>query len=294
MRWREAPSIWLSDRRGALMRDGGRMIIASRANIIGASSWGPYVDERDAINKSADVIDRVRPDWTPEAKQVALAIGYEESRYGVTKDWLIPNASAAGEMVPSYNWGAIMGKGDAGVITHADHTADNKPVTYSFAAFSSPEAGFEYWASRWEKIPRSSPGATLKAASTGNARGVSEAMYAACWFSGTCPPSCTDDQRIDAYANVIVGAAKHVVPLLDLGPDFEGDVAVVLGDRIGLPLGNCPWHDHYKGAGGGGTGGGTKPAPTSPASTDSGPGWGTALLVGVAIGIPLIGKVIIG
>lgn len=294
MLWRPASSIWLSDRRGALLRDGGRMIVsATRINVVGASSWGPYADEREAINKSADVIDRVRPDWPAEAKQVALAIGYEESRYGVTKDWLIPNASAPGEMVPSYNWGAIMGKGDAGQITHADHTADGKPVNYTFAAFSSPDAGFEYWASRWEKIPRSAPGATLKAASVGNARGVSEAMYAACWFSGTCPPSCTDDQRIDAYAKVILGAAQHVVPMLDLGPDTEGDVAVTLGERLGLPLGNCPWHDHYKGAGGGG--GGTTPTPSTPVQGDTGPGFGTAvLLFGVAVGIPLIGKVIIG
>lgn len=292
MLWKPPPSIWLSDRRYMLMRDGRRMVVASsRINVVGAITWGPYADEREAINKSADVIDRVRPDWSPEAKQVALAIGYEESRYGVTKDWIKSDGS------PSYNWGAIMGNGDAGVITHADHTADGKPVTWKFAAFTSPEAGFDYWASRWEKIPKSAPGATLKAASVGNARGVSEAMYAACWFSGTCPPSCTDDQRIDAYANVIVGAAKHVVPLLDVGPDAEGESAVVLGERLGLPLGNCPWHDHYKGAGGGDGGGvGPKgPTPTKPATqADDSSGLGTVLLVGAAIAVPLIGKAVLG
>ncbi len=178
----------------------------------------------------------------------------------MTSDWLMPDGS------PSYNWGAVVGKGTAGTIAHADRTADNKSTTSNFAAFHTPEEGFEFWASRWEKIPKGT-GAALKAAADGNARGVAEAMYAACWFTGT---SGTDAERIDAYAKVILGAAQHVVPLLDVGADASPELAVQLGQPIGLPLGNC-----------------AKPAPSTRVQPTS--GLETALLVGVMVGVPLIG-----
>jgi hypothetical protein len=263
------------------LRDGGRM---RHLTIIGAgpSTWGPYADERAAINASADVIDRVKPDWNDAQKQVALAIGWAESRYGVTKDWLMPDGS------PSWNWGATVAKGTAGTIPHADHTADNKPVTWNFAAFHTADEGFKFWADRFPK-------AALAAAADGNARGVSEGMYAACWFSGTCPPSCTDAARIDAYAKVILGAAKHVMPLVDTDGEGTGGGSILeLGQTVGLPLGKCSWHDNYvPGGGGGGGGGGAKPPPSTTPATSGSDSGGGLWIAALALGVPLAGWVLL-
>lgn len=275
--WRSSGWPWLSSRRGALLRDGTRMLELEHVTIVGASGWGPYASEADAVNQSADVIDRVKPDWSDEQKQVALAIGWAESRFGVTKDWLMPDGT------PSWNWGATVAKGTRGTISHGDHTADAKPTTYQFAAFNTPEEGFKFWADRFPK-------AALEAAKEGNARGVSEGMYAACWFSGTCPPSCSDAARIDAYAKVIVGAAAHVVPMITTSDGDHPESAIVLGQTVGLPLGKCSWHDGYTGSGKTSSQPTKTPPTTTPvtsaesASSGSGVFW-----IAVAVGVPLVG-----
>lgn len=232
--------------------------------VIGAPSpWGPYANEKEAVLASMDVIDAVRPDWPDAAKKIGLGIGWAESRFGVTPDWQFPSGN------PSWNWGAMVMKGNAGTIKHPDHEAMGKATTYDFAAWNTAEDGFRAWANMMEQA-RLAP--ALAAMKEGNARGVAEGMYAACLFSGTCPPDCSDTQRIERYAQLILGAVGHLAPLGGWDPN-----EVFLGTRMNVPLGKCSWHDDYKGpkpTGGGGT-------PTSSPSSGS----STGLLVGVGLAI---------
>lgn len=160
------------------------------------SAWGPYPDEDAAIAAGYMLAGVLRPSWSNAARLMATAIGYAESRFGVTPDWQFPDGT------PSYNWGAVVAVGNAGTISHGDHDKDGKPVTYKFAAFVRPQDGFEFWASRW---PGQLP------AQGGNARAVSKAMFDAHWFTGT---KGTIDDRIEAYAKLIVGASQHVASRL--------------------------------------------------------------------------------
>lgn len=226
--------------------------------VLGAPSpWGPFANEADAIRAAYDDVGFVHPEWTEGQKQIAVAIGWAESRLGVTPDFQFKTGD------PSWNWGAVVASQkqiDAGMfITHADHTADNKPTTMKFAAFLNQTEGFEYWADRW-------PG--LAAAKDGNARGVAEAMYASCWFSATCPPYCTDATRIEAYAQIILGASQKVAKTLGI------PLAVTIGTLLGLPMGKCAFHDKPTTGGGG----------SSSSSADSGAGIGTVLGV-AAVGL---------
>lgn len=228
--------------------------------IIGAPApWGPYANEKAAVLASMDVIDEVRPDWPDAAKKIALAIGFAESRFGVTPDWQFPDGT------PSWDWGAMVMKGTRGTLPHPDHTADGKPVTWGFAAWNTPQEGFAAWARMMER-PGLAP--ALAAMKAGNATGTAEGMYADCLYSGTCPPDCSDKARIERYGKLIVGAVKHLAPLGEWTPD-----EVTIGSMVGLKLGKCSWHE---------SGGGGVAKSTAGESSSSGIGWalGAVALVG--------------
>jgi hypothetical protein len=163
---------------------------------VSVSDWGPYASEHDAVEGSWLMVRAMRPTWTPSAALVATAIGYAESRFGVTPDWQLPDGS------PSFNWGATVGAGDRGSLEHADHDKNGKPVVYKFRAYWTPNDGFDFWARNWPAVD---------AAQSGDARAVSRRMYEAHWFTGT---KGSDADRVEAYAKVIDGAARHVQALL--------------------------------------------------------------------------------
>lgn len=196
-----------------------------------ADDWGPYADEREAVEASFLMVRGAHPEWTPAGWLVATAIGWTESRFGVTPDWQFPDGT------PSFNWGAAVGTGGKGHLEHPDKDKDGKPIVSQFAAFFTPEDGLTYWL-------HAMPPEAIKAAQQGNARGVSEAMYAHCLFTGT---KGADADRIDAYAQLIVGAAGHVrsflnPKLLEAASGPAEPNKVLIGRTVGLKLGNCPTH----------------------------------------------------
>lgn len=225
-------------RHGALMRDGSRMIVR---DVVGADPvvkkpWGPYDDEEQTTHAIDSLLQAVVPDWTRTGQLGLLGIFYGESRYGVTPDWQYPDGT------PSWNMGAVIRGTSAGpTLPHPDHDAMGKPITQAFAAFPNPTEAIQYYVRNFQKLKGG-----VEAMQAGNARAVAEAMYASCWFSGTCPPSCTDAARIEAYARAIVGQTSHVAKVLGETSKMQ------LGQIVGLPLGKCTWHDGYVGKGGSG------------------------------------------
>jgi hypothetical protein len=173
--------------------------------VVGAKSpWGPYKDENDAIGWSWMNVGNVAVDWSEAARQIALAIGYAESRFGVTPDWQFDDGR------PSYNWGAMVASADmiarGEFLEHADHDAKGTPVRYRFGAHPSASDGIARWV-------RLLPKDAVAAAQVGDARGVAAAMYRAHWYTGTAG---TDADRIAAYAKMIHGAAAHTTKALGI------------------------------------------------------------------------------
>jgi len=161
------------------------------------------------IRQADAVVRRRQPSLNAAARQIALAIGLLESGYGVDGSWVFEDGTK------SYNWGALVGKGTAGSIDHGDKTADGAPTSYLFKAFRSMDEGFDAFFATWSRGDISGIGhpevvhetTTLPPASRGDARGVATTMYAHGYYTGV---KGTADDRIDAYANAIVGAARTV------------------------------------------------------------------------------------
>lgn len=220
--------------------------------------WGPYGSEAAAIFESNRVIQKVWPDANPAQRQMALAIGWAESRFGVTPDWQFPDGT------PSYNWGAVTSVGGQKSLPHADHDAAGNPITQGFAAYGSAEGGFSAFLNVWGKLAGS-------AAATGDAVLVAAIMYDRHYYTGT---SGDRTARVRAYAGMIGGGAAKVAAAL-------GESNAVWTNRKDVP------------APAGGTGGGS-PAPGGggapaleavPDTSDT----KTGLIIGSVLGLGVFG-----
>jgi len=236
------------------MRNGPPM---SRTIVGAKAPWGPFASEAEATRASWETVRSEGTRWAMSsggvwndaASVIALAIGYAESRFGVTPDWQYPDGT------PSWNWGAMIvypytTTDPTKFITHGDHTADNKPTTLKFASYPDAAAGIRRWVTQ---LPKASKAAAIK----GDAYGVAKGMYDAHWFSSVCPPFCTDEARIGSYASVIKGASARVTSTLGIpnpvvgAPSSSGaigNVTATPGDSSGGGLGEIPVTDSGKGA----------------------------------------------
>lgn len=163
-------------------------------------------------------VDSVLPGLPKPIRQIVLAIGWLESRYGLTSDWQLPNGS------PSYNWGALVYTGASpGRLDHGDKKADGTGTVYSFAAYNSAADGFRAFLATWKRAD------TFAAASAGNATATAAAMYGHGYFTGA---GGTANDRIAAYAKAILSSAELVANTLG------EPIAVTLGGSSGgLPGG---------------------------------------------------------
>lgn len=149
-----------------------------------------------------DVLRRVRPDMPASARQIALAIGWFESRYGVP---YAKDSSFAPGGVPSYNWGALVYTPTRAprFIRHDDHHPDgtlNPGVP--FAAYNSWADGARGFLDVWVRPD------TYAAAVGGSAQLVAAAMYRRGYYSNVHKGD--DARNIAEYAQAIYDTARAV------------------------------------------------------------------------------------
>lgn len=191
------------------------------------------------IQKANAVVLAKRPELNRAARQIVLAIGQLETGFGVDGSWLFEDGT------PSYNWGGLVGAGTNGSLVHGDHNPDGSPVEYKFQAFHTMEEAFEKFFSVWSRGDISGVGhpdvthepTTLPAAARGDARAVATTMYAHGYYGGVAGGA---DDRIDAYAKAIDGAAKTVAAALgeksDVVLSAKGAPAVSTAQKLMGPL----------------------------------------------------------
>src|SRR5574341_833403 len=146
-----------------------RSIVARIRDRVGATA---------SIVKEASQVVKDRAGWPMPMRHMALAIGRLESDFGVSGSWRMPGG------VPSFNWGALTGKGTAGSLTHGDNAADGTPITLDFQAFHTMSEGFDAFRKVWTRgdvagdksIPHEPT--VIDAASRGDALSVARTMYA--------------------------------------------------------------------------------------------------------------------
>src|SRR5271157_2486227 len=120
---------------------------------------------RERLPRALQAVNAVVPGLDRATRQMALAIGWFESNYGVTSDWCCSSShpcctgpaygqyattcpsSSPGFLdgTPSYNWGATIAVGSLPYFLHGDHHADGSPSIQRFSVHSSPEDGFSYF-----------------------------------------------------------------------------------------------------------------------------------------------------
>ncbi len=148
----------------------------------------------------------VRP--TDEALFWLLGLVYGESRFGQTPDWTLPNANnteannPGAPDGPAHNWGAVRSFGNAPYIWHGDRGADGKPGMFKFARFTSQLEGAKHFL---RTINRGDAAEVI--GGRGTARDLSAAMFKNGYYTGT---TGTPDERINAYANMILSGANRV------------------------------------------------------------------------------------
>jgi hypothetical protein len=149
--------------------------------------------------RALQAVNTALPGISRPVRQMVLAIGWFESNYGVTSDWLMPDGS------PSNNWGAVIAVGNQNYIIHGDTDRIGRPATQRFAAFNTPEEGvLNFWRA-WAKPD------TLAAAQQGSSQGVATAMYRHSYYSGA---SGDDATRIWGYASAIYNWSANVASAL--------------------------------------------------------------------------------
>lgn len=175
-----------------------------------------------ATIREADAVVRAhRPELNAAARHIVLAIGLLETGFGVDGSWLFEDGS------PSYNWGGLVGAGTNGSLVHSDHAPDGTPVEYKFKAFDNMGEAFSAFYATWSHGDVKGIGhpdvkheeTVLPAAGRGDARAVATTMYAHGYYGGV---KGNADDRIDAYAKAIDGAARTV--------------SAALGEKSGVTL----------------------------------------------------------
>lgn len=155
------------------------------------------------------------------ARHIVLAIGLLETGFGVDGSWLLEDGT------PSYNWGGLVGSGTAGSLVHKDRNPDGSPTEYKFKAFNNMGEAFDAFYATWSHGNVKGIGhpdvkaeeTVLPAAARGDARAVAATMYAHGYYGGIAGKA---DDRIDAYAKAIDGAARTV--------------SAALGEKSGVTL----------------------------------------------------------
>jgi len=153
----------------------------------------------DTIRQANAVVRSVTPTMPATARQIVLAIGLLESGYGVEGRWIKSNGQ------PSYNWGAVVGKGTDGSVFPGDKDATGKPTSPPFKAFNTMAEGYTSFYGTFAKPD------TYAAASRGDAYGTAKAMYGHHYYTGI---KGSDEDRIKLYALAIYNSAKHVASVL--------------------------------------------------------------------------------
>lgn len=171
-----------------------------------------HVGASSSVISQANAIITSSTDWNAAERQIALAIGLLETGFGVDGSWLFDDGT------PSYNWGGLVGTGTRGTLSHGDKDASGASTTYGFKAFNSMQEGFDAFKATWTRGDMSGVGHDIvheesvdDPASRGDALGVATTMYAHGYYTGA---GGTDQDRINAYANAIVGAAQTVANAL--------------------------------------------------------------------------------
>jgi hypothetical protein len=172
--------------------------------------------------------------FTDNAKQIFASIGYFESRYGLADNFLMPDGS------PSFNWGALVGKGPAGSVITNDHDkAGNLVKGVPFMAFFDAPSGLRKFL---EVLIHPGTGQELPAiaeANAGDARALATRMYKNGYYGGF---GSTDQERIDGYVSAIVGNARDYAkaigqPLLVTGTGGTAPTYIPAGTGdAGLPV----------------------------------------------------------
>lgn len=140
-------------------------------------------------------------------EEIIAAIGKFESNYGLTGQF-----APTGQ--PSYNWGAITGTGPTGLaVTLNDRDKNGKIIVSQFRAYDDAKAGLLDFLKVWAHPGTTQETAILSDSGDGNALAVARRMYANGYYTGTAG---TDEQRIQAYANAIAGAAKAYAAAVSL------------------------------------------------------------------------------
>jgi len=125
-----------------------------------------------------------------------LGLVWGENKFGTTGDWQGSN-----------NWGSVRCyRQDYGCIYHGDRDAQGNPVTVPFQKYPSQLEGAKGFLRTLLKTPDE-----RAALATSDPVVLARAMYAAHYYTGT---SGTDEQRIQAYANLIRRGANTVKTLL--------------------------------------------------------------------------------
>lgn len=179
---------------------GGAAYVWQRARSSGTRTSGFSSD----VTTADATVRAVLGDVAPSLRHVILAIGFFESGYGLAGSWLRSDGS------PSYNWGALVGSGTAGSISHHDVDRDGHPYTTDFQAHASMADGLRSFMKTFSRDEAVAP------ATRGDATAVAEALYRHGYFTGS---KGTDQARIDLYAQAIVNTAAQIAAALGEVPD---------------------------------------------------------------------------
>lgn len=160
----------------------------------------PATAKGTLMRLAADTVKLHHPEWTRNARQLAIANGWFESFLGGA-------GSFAPGGVPSWNWGAVMARPGQDFIPHGDHKANGEAFTGHYAKFPTMADGFLFWV----KIM---PKQAIVAMQSGNAYEQARVMFKAGYYSNVDPAPLGDPEgdrrRIQGYANALVRTARQV------------------------------------------------------------------------------------
>jgi len=166
------------------------------------SAPGAIDDPKVAIPMANSVVIAMNPGVKAARRQIIVAIGWLENRFGLSPAWRYTNAS--GKVVPTYNWGAI-GVVPGGAFTEKpDKDKNGKPITRKVAVFANMMDGEVAFVKVW-----ATP-AIESFADDGDAYAVAGQMYANGYFAG----EGNAEESILRYAKAIEGSADLAAKVL--------------------------------------------------------------------------------
>lgn len=265
-RWKERPQLWTppasssSSTRARVVVAGDQDRGDAPSSPTSPTSPAGLPSERDVILHAAEIARQAG--FSPAAVQIAVAIGWNESRLGTRGQFVMPDGR------PSWNWGATTARKGMPSFGGTDKGPTGKPITQRWAYFDTLREGFDYWRSF----------AGIRDARTamegGDALLTAAAMYDTGYYTMT---SGTREKRIRDYADAIRGGATKVAQIL-------GRPLLVTTTGTIPPPGALKGGGGGGSSGGGGGGGASPPAPPS-SPTSGGDGGAIALAIMVPIGL---------